>query len=266
MVKRIWHFFRKPQSIQYQNLWTGDYKRWEEAQKDSSGYDDDTILQKVKTSTLRVINGEALFESDSVLFYEPDYHFALISILLNESIKNSNHLNLVDFGGALGSLYFQLKPFLESLNNVQWSVIEQQGFVRTGKEFVENDTLKFYYNITECMEEKRPHIALFSSVLSYIEQPYKILEEFISLNFKTIIIDRNPVFDLPDRITLQKVPEDIYQASYPSRIFNEKKMIDFFISHNYILQLVFKGFDPFFHLDEHIVNFKGYVFTKKSIL
>ena len=50
--------------------WSGDYDSWTEAQKASTGYDGKVILNKVKDSLLRVKNGKAAYERDSVLFDE----------------------------------------------------------------------------------------------------------------------------------------------------------------------------------------------------
>lgn len=50
--------------------WKGAFDSWEAAQLQSNGYNADNILQKVLAASLRVKEGSALFERDSVLFYE----------------------------------------------------------------------------------------------------------------------------------------------------------------------------------------------------
>jgi putative methyltransferase (TIGR04325 family) len=39
----------------------------------------------------------------------------------------------LDFGGSLGSSYFQNKKFLDALRLVEWNVVEQENFVATGE-------------------------------------------------------------------------------------------------------------------------------------
>ena len=48
----------------------GIYDSWEEARKHSSGYDSDKIIEKVKDAALKVKNGEAAYERDSIVFKE----------------------------------------------------------------------------------------------------------------------------------------------------------------------------------------------------
>jgi len=53
--------------------WQGNDSTWQEAHNASSGYDDDKILHIVKRSLLKVKNGEAVYQRDSVIFDEIQY-------------------------------------------------------------------------------------------------------------------------------------------------------------------------------------------------
>jgi len=68
--------------------WHGDYKSWQEAQSISSGYDSDEILQKVRSSLLKVKNGEAVYERDSVIFDEVQYSWPLLAGLMFAAAKS----------------------------------------------------------------------------------------------------------------------------------------------------------------------------------
>ncbi|MCB0370392.1 MAG: hypothetical protein KDD45_13455, partial [Bdellovibrionales bacterium] len=48
--------------------WHGNYATWQEAEKESEGYDKQIIVEKVRASLKKVEHGEAVFERDSVLF------------------------------------------------------------------------------------------------------------------------------------------------------------------------------------------------------
>ncbi len=52
---------------------SGDYRSWDEAMTASTGYDSGIILEKTKAALLKVKNGEAAYERDSVLFDEIQY-------------------------------------------------------------------------------------------------------------------------------------------------------------------------------------------------
>ena len=50
--------------------WKGAFDSWEAALLQSNGYNADNILQKVLAASLRVKEGNVLFERDSFLFYK----------------------------------------------------------------------------------------------------------------------------------------------------------------------------------------------------
>src|SRR5438105_368398 len=62
-----------------QIIFTGDYKSWEEAGKDSTSYDAPEILRKTRASLLKVKTGEAAFERDSITFDVMQHNFSLLS-------------------------------------------------------------------------------------------------------------------------------------------------------------------------------------------
>src|SRR4051812_16031823 len=85
---------------------TGDYDSWEAAQKDSTGYNTEIILDRTCAALLKVKNGAAVFERDSVLFDQPQYSFGLMAGLLRAAMMNNGRLSVLDFGGSLGTSYF----------------------------------------------------------------------------------------------------------------------------------------------------------------
>ena len=214
------------------SFFRGNYTTWEEAEKASTGYDSDRILDKVRDSLLKVKNGEAVYERDSVLFDKVQYSWPLLAALLWIASRNENRLNLVDFGGSLGSTYYQNRTFLAHLNEVRWNIVEQKKFVECGKRDFEDRHLKFHNDLEECVREQHPDAILLSSVLQYLEKPYDLLEKVLSHGFEYVIFDRTPFLETGgDRITTQKVPPSIYLASYPAWFFDEKKFLAFFMNH-----------------------------------
>lgn len=209
----------------------GNYRNWDEAKRASTGYDADLILQRVRSALLKVKSGEAVYERDSVLFDEIQYAWPLLAGLIWIASQNDNRLDLIDFGGSLGSSYFQNRKFLGHLGELSWNIVEQENFVLEGRRNFEDENLKFYSSIDECLQTHCPTIILLSSVLPYIEKPYSLLGEILERDFGYIVIDRTLFWEeKEDRVTIQKVPSDIYQASYPAWIFNEHKFFEFFAS------------------------------------
>lgn len=222
---------------------TGHYEDWASASKSALGYDAELILEKVKHATLEVIAGRAVFERDSVLFNDIQYSFPVLAGLLRAAAENDGRLSVLDFGGSLGSSYFQCRNFLSVLSSLNWNVVEQPHFVRCGRECIESEQLKFFFTIDEALKENKPNVALLSSVLQYLPEPYSILSELMQCRIDYLIIDRTPFGDAPqDAITVQHVTPSIYSASYPCRVFN-KEMVMAHLSSQYETIVEFENTD-----------------------
>jgi len=200
---------------------SGDYRSWNEAMAASTGYDSGIILGKTKEALLKVKSGEAAYERDSVLFDEIQYAWPLLAGLMWVAARNGGRLNVLDFGGSLGSTYFQNRVFLSALPGVRWNIVEQSSHVGIGKAYFEEDNLRFYAGMAECIADTQPNVVLLSSVLQYLERPYTIFHQILELSCDHIIIDRTPFWAGPtDQLCVQTVSPSIYPASYPSWIFS----------------------------------------------
>ena len=172
--------------------------------------------------------------------------------------RRKGTLNVMDFGGSLGSSYFQNKKFLDQIENVNWGVVEQPAFVETGSKEFSTDRLHFFNSIEDCYKVFKPDIVLLSSVIQYIEKPYQLLDSIIAKRPEYILIDRTPFIKENDRITIQKVHPAIYKATYPCWFFNKEKFLSYM---NRSYELIF-GFDA---LDKANIpsEFLGFLFRIK---
>lgn len=240
--------------------WFGDYPVWEIAKKDSRGYDSVNIVEKVKSSIMKVKNGEAVYERDSVLFDEIEYSWPILAGLMWVAAAKNNKLTVLDFGGSLGSTYFQNKLFLDDIENVKWCIVEQPLFVEVGKKSLENEILNFYCSIEDCLNSNTVDVLLLSSVLQYLEDPYSFLTKMVEYGFPYIFFDRTP-FGKNDknRLTVQKVPPEIYEASYPCWFFSKS---DF----QHTMKQHYELVSQFSALDEANIpsEFLGFLFKRKT--
>jgi len=131
--------------------------------------------------------------------------------------------------------------------------------VECGKEFFKTEDLKFYYDIDECLNSEKPEVVLLSGVLQYIEYPYDLLKDIIKRNFQYIILDRTPVIGFEqDILAVQKVPKEIYEASFPCWFISEKKLLSCF-DDSYEILADFNSFDTW-KLGKIEAQSKGYIF------
>jgi putative methyltransferase (TIGR04325 family) len=210
----------------------GNFTNWSEAIQHATGYDHEEILAKTLSATLKVVRGEAAYERDSVVFNEIEYVWPILAGLLWAAARNHGHLNVLDFGGALGSTYFQHRRFLEGLTEVHWNVVEQTHFVECGNAHIATGPLRFYKDIAACIAEQSPNVVLLSGVLQYLPEPFRIVDELGRIGAAVMLIDRTPSAKLKDNhLLIQHVPASIYQASYPMWVFSNSQLLEHLAKH-----------------------------------
>ena len=176
---------------------------------------------------LKVQRGEAVYERDSVLFDHVEHSFPLLTGLLSRRwqtpatqrgryrrITRQHVLSVPECAPAPAS--------------VRWCVVEQPLFASCGRENFQSDELRFFENLENCLATERPDIAILSSVLPYVERPHALLET-VARSVPRVIIDRTPLWsDLPDRLTVESVPDSIYgfATSYPAWILNRDGVLN----------------------------------------
>ena len=186
----------------------------------------------------------------------------MLSALFFAALQNRSKINIIDFGGSLGTTYYQNRIILKQAGiEFTWNVVEQGHFVKCGKEFFEDDELKFMYSIDEAINDNK-NVCLLSGVLQYLETPYSILESIYNTNVEYIIIDRTSFTDGDkDVLTIQNVYEEIYEAKYPAWFFSLELFYEF-IKERYEIIYQWDGFD-YFELKGHKVYALGYLLKRK---
>lgn len=206
-----------------EHIWfRGNYKTWAEARQASTGYDAPAILEKVRAATLKVLSGEAACERDSVALERIEYSLPLLVCLLYAASRCGNRLDVIDFGGSLGSSYWQNRHFLAHLDHLRWSVVEQPHFVSVGQAEIATAVLRFFPSIAASLADGPADVILLSSVIQYLEEPFAFFTSIASAGAQFVVLDRTSFFvdDLPDRITVEDVHPSVYSGSYPAWFFN----------------------------------------------
>jgi putative methyltransferase (TIGR04325 family) len=243
--------------------WFGNYETWDDAQNKCTGYNSSDILNKVKQATLKVRNGESVFERDSVLFDSIQYSWPLLSALMWIAAANKGKLNVLDFGGSLGTSYFQNKWFLNDIETLTWNIVEQDSFVNCGKQFFQDSRLKFFYSIDAAIAENGvPDLIVIACTLPYLECPYNFLSEIQKYHIPHMIID-NTFFNYQrrDRIVVQRVPPQIYRASYPCWLLDYTSVLSL-VSRQYNISAEYRN-ESIINVDGRKVQYRGFIAKAK---
>lgn len=212
------------------NRFIGNYGSWKEALRNCNSYQSQDILEKVKQSTLKVLQGEVVYERDGVCFesiqYASDLNAAILLAYVDKGVNE--RFSVLDFGGSLGTTERQFESFTNYQLDFVWRILEQKNFSDTGKLFFETSKLKFYESGTYDCAAHGANITIISSVLEFIECPYEVLKKLSTSNSKYFVLDRTPVWGgKSDVLTVLKAARHI-GGSYPCWIFARENITSFF--------------------------------------
>lgn len=238
----------------------GPYSTWEEAHNHCTGYASNAILARVLEASLKVARGEAVWERDSVTFDHIEYSWPVTAGLMWAAARTGGRLAVLDFGGALGSSWFQHRKFLSVLPDVRWDIVEQPHYVAAGREHLQENGLRFWSSIEDCASVTASNVVLLSGVLQCIPDPQLLLTRLTQLKPLVVILDRVPYVHSggAETILVQKTPAHIYPATYPCRFFNEENLIQTLSDLGYELVEVFPAID---RLDPR-ATWKGHILAR----
>jgi putative methyltransferase (TIGR04325 family) len=241
----------------------GDFPTWAAAAAEAGGYHDPYILEKTAKAASQVRSGTAAFERDSMLFDEIQYSWPVLAGLLWAASNSGNELNVLDFGGSLGTSYFQNRAFLEHVAHFRWNIVEQAHYVARGRAEFETPALRFYESVDACVAETGPSTVLVSGSLGYVHQPYALLDQLVGLECPYLIFDRLAFLPDRDRISIQRVRNHIYGASYPVWFLSEKRFRAV-LDVQYTLMAEFEALEGLIDLGDIVGQSKGFIFRARS--
>lgn len=236
----------------------GRFNSWEEAKSASTGYAKTNILEKVKFTTALLKNGQIPEERDGVVLSSKT-EWPPLEIILNAFNRKKTFI-AVDYGGALGTLYFKYKNNFVCSQSLKWIVVEQENFVDVGKQEFADSKLSFITekNLTKIL---KPDLLILSGVIQYLEKPYEKTENLINLlRPAMVVVDRTPFSRVKKEIlTVQRVDPKIYDASYPAWLLDINKFLEIFKRYNYEIFIEFKPVDF-----DYRAEYKGFVFSLRE--
>jgi putative methyltransferase (TIGR04325 family) len=262
VLNKIKSVFNNTQAYYY----TGDYESYEDALKHCKGYAAKEVFEKTCETALKVKRGDFVFERDSVGFTKAHYSFAVVAALQKIVAQNNNELELTDFGGSLGSSYFQHKSFFTSVKKLKWKVVELPAIIDFGKVNLQDERLYFYHTIAEAEAQQKSTVLFSSSTLQYVAKPFEWIDEFIKRDYPFILLDRIAfVKRNKHQVTVQFTNEMIYEASYPAWFFNEQLFVQYFEERGYKVHFDFPSYcDIPMSIDKkYSVYWKGFFLVKK---
>lgn len=207
----------------------GNFANWQTARALCDGYDDAAIVERVVGATRQVRAGLAAFERDGLLFSTPSPEPGLIAAFRTVASRTDHALRVLDFGGSLGTTYWRHHATWKDLGIARWDVVEQQKFVAAGRAEAEDGTLHFFESVAAANKASGHDVILASGCLQYLENPRATVGAWIQEGWTWILLNNLPLHDArADRLAIQRVPPDLYRASYPVWFFNRDGFLKLF--------------------------------------
>lgn len=246
--------------------YSGRFDSWLQAKGSLPGYQDPKIAEIVAEAAQKVLSGSAVYERDSVTFNQREFSFPLATALLWIASRTPGGVRVLDFGGGLGTSYFQNLPFMNWVTELEWSIVEQPSFVAQARAKFDGHRLKFFSNLAEGLRASKPQFALLSSSLQYVEKPYEVLSDIVEAGVEVVMIDRTLFSsETADYATQQHVPQNIFPAIIPVWVFSQQKFLEY-MQRNYRMLSPFPAFKSTIDLDRDGRSLQelGYLFVLKG--
>lgn len=165
------------------------YKNYQEAMNSctSKGYENDAIIELIVQKRRRMQNPE---------YAELLKQLSVGMILLSNAILKAaaehklKTIHVIDFGGADGGHYLQVRRFLKKEIALKWVVVETPTMVAAMQEFA-TDELKFVENIDKALQILgKVDVFHTSGTLQSVDEPYVFLEKFCEIKAPFMVFNR----------------------------------------------------------------------------
>ena len=137
-------------------------------------------------------------------------------------------LTVLDFGGALGSLYFRMRRFIPA-EKVAWTVSEVEETAAYGQKKFSSDELQFVSGHPPAQTD----LVIASSSVHYTQDPYETLSNLTDARPRFFVLDRQPLVDFEETFVAQRVPFSIYDTAHPYMLMNKNRIVEFMKKRGY---------------------------------
>ena len=112
----------------------------------------------------------------------------LLAAIIRYLMPRSKHsITILDFGGAGGGHYLQVKKLLGSAIKIKWIVVETAEMVKNSKKF-ENGELRFISSIDDYKHYVSEVDLIYTSgALQYVNNPYRYLARLLKIRARYIL-------------------------------------------------------------------------------
>ena len=152
----------------------------------TEGYENEVITQLIKNKAIKF---RADFNNKTPIHFKNNNILALLSTL-NGLVQNNEIVNVIDFGGGDGSIYFLLKRCISKKIKLNWYVVETSAIVKAFKD-LETENLFFRDDLTQLLKTLS-HVDILHTACAfqYTPEPVQFLTNISNSNAQYKIYNR----------------------------------------------------------------------------
>jgi putative methyltransferase (TIGR04325 family) len=209
------------------SMWSGSYPDWETAALSCRTTTLEGQLCAYERALTAVLDGQALFERDSLLQHRPVTCWPLMLALRDLQACGTFRPIVLDYGGGLGSVYFQHRAWWSASRPVTWNVVELPQVAAIGRRLVQDPQLNFFDSLEKAVQHQPPDLIVAAGILPMVARPEALLDTLASLGARWLYLDRIPVSHRNGKtlIARQVVPSNVYESESPFWFFDECKWL-----------------------------------------
>jgi len=205
----------------------GDYPSWEAAAAASAAYRNDLVVYGRLTEEIRAGAGTSS---------------RIISPLLAAILLAGGRARVLDFGGNLGQVYFDVcRRAAEHIES--WSVVDFGDVVALGNARFADTKLRFFPTIEDALVGGNPNVVLCFHVLQYLQSPFEYLSRLTAWAPAAVVLNELPVGDR-ERFMVQHYLPELGGGLRTVRIFSESQLAAALADYDLIEEVVLPPWDP----------------------
>jgi putative methyltransferase (TIGR04325 family) len=198
----------------------GDFRSWKAALAASGPYQTDLTIYRRLAEEVRIGQRKSS---------------RLLSPLLSAILLAGGRARVLDFGGNLGLVYFDVSRLAG--NTIDWwNIVDLPEIVAHGNQQFADTKMRFFSTIDEAVVHGRPNIVLCFHVLQYLESPFEYVSRLMSLAPDIFVIHEFPIANR-ERFMVQHLMPELGGGSRPIRIFNQGDIAEAFIGYELVEEI-----------------------------
>jgi putative methyltransferase (TIGR04325 family) len=151
----------------------------------ADAYENQELVEVIRKKTALYADKLAAAET-----FEADFRSSILLSGILAAAKGKSSLRVLDFGGACGAHYFEMKKALGDKIKLQWVVVETPAMVEQGK-LLEDEGLKFTSELWKGVAHLGEVDLLHSSgTLQCVDDPLEVLQKLIHIKAPYCLLNR----------------------------------------------------------------------------